>query len=1389
MRNWIRQLGWQLLLFAGISGGVPGLLLANPAGVQIIVKYQSTTQQTSDAQPPSWKEEWQHRYAFQSRPLFQTSPFASTSRVEVWNFTSEVDTAAILQELRETPGVVWAEVNHVYRVSATEPDDPLLNSQWYLYRIGAPDVWPQSMGQAEVIVGVIDTGVDYLHEDLQGQLWVNAAEDLNGNGRLDSLDLNGIDDDGNGYVDDVIGWDFTDAPAFADGGDYDQPDNDPMDEFFTGHGTPVAGLIAAAANNGVGMAGVAPGIKIMALRAGTASGYLEEDDVAEAIVYAVDNGAKIINMSFGDVAFSYLLRDVIRYGVENGVLFVASAGNDGNDVFQFPAAYDETIAVGATDFQNNLAAFSSYGIKVDLVAPGMDLLSLKIGNNYGPVSGTSFSAPLVSGALALLWSLYPEASPEVLKGMLLTGAVDLGAPGWDEMFGHGLLYLPAAVQHLNDGVAAIQWPSTNAGLATDTIAIVGTAMSAHFQGYTLEYGVGTNPENWYPIVTKATRQVVNDTLAVWSAASLPDTVYALRLRVHQYWAAERVATVTVRLDHTAPRLVKFRARPMLQGNRSGFLVNMGSDDLTRVRLWPLLSGHPGRVFQSNYLAEEHYLFVDGDNAGSGELRIELQNTARLTTIVEQDSIRLPLAQLPRVEMKNRFYPLKQWDFTGYLLPRYTDVNQNGIPEIIFSRRTDSTTFGNLVIAEREGEGWRLLLETDFPGIPRDVADVDGRPGQELLVGYGKLTYLLSSPDGGVPREVVWYDSADFWGSRLVDLDEDGQVELLAIQNNQWQVFKPRMTDGLQFVPLYEISNPSEGNNQYGVPWCVVADFNRDGVPEIVFGDYDGDVLLAQKQTDGQYAVVWWQRLEGRDATTLLQAGDVTGDGVPELIAATAVQPTVLLESNFAAQYWVLTVWQFYPPGEFQLLAKTAIQGVNKQRGIFNALQVQSVPNEPASILLATYPNVYQFVLQDSSLVLEGFYLSVANTNAFLSGDWNTNQKNDILFASDAGFQLWEDGLPADGVFPPYQLTATPLDTHRIQLTWRASPAEGFRIYRAIEDSAFRLLDSTQALAYLDTTVQSGVTYQYAVSRVVRRDSLVESPLSMPATATPNPPPQVLGVEPRGTTQLHVRFNEPLQTASFQIEHFVLDGQRYPSSVSRGENRQVAVLGWDDAIAPGTHRLTIAGIRDEFGTPITGDTLTVFFYQPAEAPAFYATEIVRFSKKEIVVAFNLPVDIGSVQIGETIQLTPRGTVVAVQPGTTPYQLRLLLAGKNRIGALGEPTYLTLQHLRSRSGIPMARAQTFPLIQEITTLSNVRVFPNPVRLRDENELIFGNLPPGTEIFIYSADGQLVRHLQEAVRSGGVRWDLKNRNGHRVVSGVYVFVARWNGQQTMGKFLVIR
>jgi len=275
------------------------------------------------------------------------------------------------------PRVTYAEPNHVVWAAGVTPNDPSFNLLWGLHNTGqtggtpdadidAPEAWDMFIGSSDVIIAVIDSGVDYNHPDLAPNIWINPGE--SGTGK----ETNGIDDDGNGYVDDVHGFDFCRRyPLLAD--------SDPMDAH--GHGTHVAGTLGAVGNNGLGVVGINWLCKIMCLRFLDAEGVGNYYDAAEALNYAVTMGARVINSSWGGDSYNLTLLDALTVARDAGVLFVAAAGNNAtnNDVLpNYPSSYDvdNVVAVAATDHNDELWWASSWGAtSVDLAAPGSDIYS------------------------------------------------------------------------------------------------------------------------------------------------------------------------------------------------------------------------------------------------------------------------------------------------------------------------------------------------------------------------------------------------------------------------------------------------------------------------------------------------------------------------------------------------------------------------------------------------------------------------------------------------------------------------------------------------------------------------------------------------------------------------------------------------------------------------------------------------------------------------------------------------------------------------------------------------------------------------------------------------------------------------------------------------------
>jgi len=339
-------------------------------------------------------------------------------------------------------------------IQQTGPD-PLFQNQWGMLDLGVRDGWKVTHGDPNMVVAVIDTGVDYTHEDLVANMWRNPGETgLDSQGHR--KENNGIDDDGNGFIDDVVGWDF----ASNDNKPYDL--TTPWQQLLKGegnpgHGTHCAGNIAARGDNAVGIAGVAPNVKIMAVRFITEKGQGTTADAVKAVKYAVDNGAKVLSNSWGsegedpnDGAENKALRDVIIYAQDHGILFVAAAGNghqgagydnDSDAKPSYPATYgfENIISVAAIDKNDQLGGFSNWGAKsVHLGAPGVAVFSSMVGNKYSDKvidiagfevdwDGTSMATPHVAGAAALYWSAHPTQTWKEVKSAVISSAKKIHA--------------------------------------------------------------------------------------------------------------------------------------------------------------------------------------------------------------------------------------------------------------------------------------------------------------------------------------------------------------------------------------------------------------------------------------------------------------------------------------------------------------------------------------------------------------------------------------------------------------------------------------------------------------------------------------------------------------------------------------------------------------------------------------------------------------------------------------------------------------------------------------------------------------------------------------------------------------------------------------------------
>lgn len=386
------------------------------------------------------------------------------SRIYMVEVPQDVDDARFIEAMKADPHVVRIENDVLCRVMAT-PNDPSFGSQWALYQasrrdIHATEAWDVETGSDTVIIAIIDTGVNYKHPDLVNNIWINSEEDIDGDKIVyDSTDFNGVDNDANGYTDDVIGYDFFTGGSLPvwPGEDGNVKDNNPND--FNGHGTHCAGIAAAVTHNGAGGAGIAGGwgkylgdggVQIMCLRAGyTANdglGYVLTSAVVEAINYAARNGADVISYSAGSSNFTGMPQ-ALNQAMDSGIVFCAAAGNENADNPDYFGLFDGILAVAATNRSDakwswGVGSGSNYGAWVEVSAPGNDIYSTysdQYTPTYATLTGTSMAAPMVAGLAALIKSHYPQYDKTVIDTMIMNNADNIDAynPTYIGLLGSG----------------------------------------------------------------------------------------------------------------------------------------------------------------------------------------------------------------------------------------------------------------------------------------------------------------------------------------------------------------------------------------------------------------------------------------------------------------------------------------------------------------------------------------------------------------------------------------------------------------------------------------------------------------------------------------------------------------------------------------------------------------------------------------------------------------------------------------------------------------------------------------------------------------------------------------------------------------------------------------
>lgn len=444
------------------------------------------------------------------------------------------------QEYAADPNVEYAEPSWLAQTSLN-PNDDLFPNLWGMIKVGAPQAWDYANGQG-VVIAVVDSGINANHPELKARLWQNVAE---------AGGQPGVDDDGNGFVDDINGWDF----AYGD--------NYPDDKLS--HGTHVAGIIAAEGNNAAGVIGLAYKARIMPLKAIDDSNNGATPALANAILYAINKQAKVINNSWGGTGQNLTIANVIKLAHQAGIVVVSAAGNSSQDAMNFyPANQKRSLAVAAFDVNDKRAWFSNFGHELDVAAPGVGVISTvpnassvanplfdSFGNKYAAFDGTSMAAPHVSALAALLIQNHSNWTNEEIRQAIRQSADDTSNPGFDTEGGYGRINALKAV--LEDNTApptALLTEPANYQKLKGLVPVKGYAGApGGVFKYSVEIGAGEFPTS-YTVLTTSSAAQTGGLLHNLNTSLFPDGLYNLRIvTTDAYSGKHSVDHVVVTIDN------------------------------------------------------------------------------------------------------------------------------------------------------------------------------------------------------------------------------------------------------------------------------------------------------------------------------------------------------------------------------------------------------------------------------------------------------------------------------------------------------------------------------------------------------------------------------------------------------------------------------------------------------------------------------------------------------------------------------------------------------------------------------------------------------------------------------------------------------------------------
>lgn len=1324
-------------------------------------------------------------------------------RIVQIHFNEKVEENYLTNLINQDPDIEYIQVSNTYQIDAI-PNDSLVAQQWALQKIKAFDAWDITQGADTVLLAIIDTGIDYNHPDLKNKIYLNNGEtgtDINGNDKR----FNGMDDDGNGFIDDYMGWDFTDRVGFpfdSSGGDYLNWDNDPNDD--QGHGTFIAGIAAAETNNFTGIAGTAPNIKLLNLRAFDPGGYGEEDDVAAAILYAVQMKAKVINMSFGDNSFSFVLRDIIQYAYSQNLVLVASAGNSGSNLPHYPSGYTEVICVGNSTVDDAVASSSNWGSTIDVVAPGTNILTTSRNGGYSSINGTSASAPFVSATAALILSLQNFSNEEV-KQILKSTSDDIGESGWDLRSGAGRLNTERALRVLAPSIVKFNHPTMDFATSGNILPIEATILSAYFEFYKLQLGTGYNPTDWQSLIEKGKNQFNQQNIYNLDISNFNDSVYTLRLLVFQNNGRTLEERVNFFVDKTSPQTELISVGPMYYGDKLTITAAVYTDEPSLVRLYYKKASEQtyqfitldGFTTNNQFVKQLHYGFIPKDLVDQNsdyKVYIEAENLVGLKTIIKNNGNDFLIStqnNVSLVEAKKMPFSLP----AGSPYQNVLSISNSSDREVIV--RTNSNSRNSTIFSFSNGEF--IVKDSITDRFVKDHGDFNRNGLVDLLTFFVRDGFVMEQNSQNSTSFSTKFSKTggDFWPILAKDIDNDGKTEVFVIKNDStigvWEV-----EQNLSLTEKTTIKNFTQkkfGNNVIDFPNTIICDSNGDGIMELWFVDNDGDIFSFKIIGDNNFVPDVVIPTEFIGSNAFITSGDFNFDGIDDIaVLLHSIEPIDiapfyrLIIFNLAGNN--LNILYDFP------FIDAAIEFNNSFRKAENSLRFVDVDNDGIKefvLFVFPYAYVFKYTMEGTKLIA---YFENINSNSILVSDFNNNYIPEIAFPTSTGIDFYEFGNSFKTP-TPFNIDAFSINSNSVKLSW-LSDAVRYLIYRGENINNLVLIDSVNTNSFIDNNVSNGTNYYYAIQAYDNTKPEPYSSLSKIVSVFVHEPARVVDISAKSPRNLIVKFNERIKTTIENLQSFEVLNFGYPNSISPADQYSY-ILSFVEDLPEGNNKLIVKNLRDFYNSPINTDTLNFLVQFNVQQEEFYITNSQIISPYKISLTFNLPVDESSASNKDNYLFSPTNQINSIDIKNNIVILDL--TGNKPIGSIGKEYVLRLRNIRSSDStgnilIKSGAGSYVVLTGTASDLSDVYIYPNPVRIGEgKNILTFANLTKRVKINILSLTGKPIKEIIANTDNGGIEYNLTDENGDKIPSGVYIYRVvslddtQNETQEIFGKFAVIR